>query len=262
MLLLVVTNGQTRICGIVRIRLRKGMSKIFEAYKKTMGNLPDLTMAVEQAGSLALYPAPVGVQRNDFNKLANRLLGLRAGTAGAVLAFGSSAPGEGASYVSYNAAMYLAKVYEQKVAWVDGNFLSPQKKLIQHGSHSFSSLLKAPEEAAGIAPFENPLLIPAGVDLRESRGLLASDRYRSLVQSLSNQFDYVILDLPPVQNSTDTALMAAVADGFLLVIEQKNLKVEVIEDGLQGMREKGVQVLGAVINRRSFELPKVIYDRL
>lgn len=56
--------------------------------------------------------------------------------------------------------------------------------------------------------------------------------------------------------------MAAGADGFLLVIEQKYLKVEVINHGIQGLRDKGVHLLGTVINRRTYDLPKVIYDRL
>jgi len=40
------------------------------------------------------------------------------------------------------------------------------------------------------------------------------------------------------------------------------LKWEVIKSGIDSLREKDVPVLGAVINRRRYELPKFIYDRL
>ena len=238
------------------------MSKIFDAYRKKVGSLSDLSLEIGKAGSISLYPSPEGSQMSDFNKLANRLLGLRLENRGAVLAFGSSAAGEGASFVSYNTALYLATVYHQKVVWIDGNFISPQIKLMGQERHTFSSLLRDPGNVDDLISSDNPLLIPGGSNLQETRGMLADRNYSDLLGNLSRRFDFVILDLPPALNSTDTALMATAADGFLLVIEQKYLKVEVIEHGIQGLKDKGVHMLGTVINRRTYELPKVIYDRL
>jgi len=237
------------------------VSKIFDAYRKKVGNMPDLSMEIGKAGSISLYPTPEGAQQADFSKLANRLLGLRLENRGAVLGFASSAAGEGSSFVSYNTAMYLATAYHQKVVWIDANFMSPQNKLIGQDRNTLSSLLQHPEKVGDLIASDNPMLI-AGGNLNEARGLVADRRYGELLSNLAHRFDFVILDLPPVLNSTDSALMAAGADGFLLVIEQKYLKVEVIEHGLQGLKDKGVHLLGTVINRRTFDLPKVIYDRL
>lgn len=238
------------------------MSKIFDAYRKKVGNGTDLSMEIGKAGSISLFPSPEGSQKADFNKLANRLLGLRLENRGAVLAFGSSAAGEGASFVSYSTAMFLATAYHQKVVWIDGNFISPQRKLIGQERNTFSSLLREPSKVDDLISSDNPLLIPGGSNLLETRGMLADHNYGDLLGNLARRFDFVILDLPPALNSTDTALMASGADGFLLVIEQKYLKVEVIEHGIQGLKDKGVHMLGTVINRRTYELPKVIYDRL
>lgn len=238
------------------------MSKIFDAYRKKVGDLSDLSLEIGKAGAISLYPSPEGSQKDDFNKLANRLLGLRLENRGAMLAFGSSTTGEGASFVSYNTAFYLATVYHKKVVWIDGNFMSPQKKLLGQGCNTFSSLLREPEKVDDLVALENLLLIPGGRDLQEVRGLLADKNYGDLLRNFSRRFDFVILDLPPTLNSSDTALMAASVDGFLLVIEQKFLKLEVIEHGIQGLRNKGVHMLGTIINRRTYELPKVLYDRL
>jgi len=238
------------------------VSKIFDAYRKKVGGLTDLSLEIGKAGSISLYPSPQGNQKEDFNKLANRLLGLRMENRGTVLSFASSAAGEGASFVSYNAAMYLATVYHQKVAWVDANFMNPQTKLLGRDRNAFSSLLKDPDKVDDLITSDNPMLIAGGGNLHEARGLVADRRYGELLSNLTRRFDFVILDLPPVLNSTDTALMAAGSDGFLLVIEQKYLKVEVIEHGIQGLRDKGVLLLGTVINRRTYDLPKIIYDRL
>lgn len=238
------------------------MSKIFDAYRKKVGDEVDLTLAVGTAGSLSLYPYPDGVQKEDFNKLANRILGLRRDDRGSVVAFASSAAHEGASFVSYNSAVIMATMYNQKVAWIDGNFLSPQKKLIERGPCTFSSLLQDPGSIDDMVFAENPQLIPGGGDLMGAKGRFVDQNYADLLSALTRRFDFVILDLPPVLSSTDTALMAAGADGFLLVIEQKFLKREVIKHGLQGLKDKNVRLLGSVINRRTFELPKAIYSRL
>ncbi|MFT7549478.1 MAG: Mrp family chromosome partitioning ATPase [Candidatus Azotimanducaceae bacterium] len=243
------------------------MSKIFDAYKKKASQSPtgrpsELAAEIGQVGTITLFPSPAGNQSEDFNKLANRILGLRRDERGSVLAFGSSAAGEGASFVSYNTALVLSRIYHQKVVWIDGNFLSPQKKLIGHSTNTFSGLLQDPARVEDMVMSENPMLIEGGSDLMGAKGRLADRNYSELLTALTKKFDFVILDLPPVLNSTDTALMAESADGFLLVIEQKFLKREVIEHGLQGLREKNVRLLGSVINRRTFELPKVIYNRL
>lgn len=238
------------------------MSKIFDAYRKQLGESPDLVVEIAKAGSLSLYPGPHGRQRDEFNALANRLLGLRVPNRGMILAFSSSAAQEGASFVSYNTAMYLATVFGQKVAWIDGNFLSPQARLQGLEGDTLSSLLQEPDRVHDLVVTENPLLVPGGQSLQRVKGLIASKNYPELLQYLSRRFDFTLLDLPPILETTDTALMASATDGFLLVIEQKYLKREVIQHGVAALKSKGVQVLGSVINRRTFELPKVIYERL
>ncbi len=238
------------------------MSKIFDAYKKQAGKSLDLTQQVRRVGSFTLFPPPVGAQQGDFDRLANRLLSLRLNNRGAVLGFASSAAGEGASFVSYNAAVILAQEYGQRVAWIDGNFLSPQVRLQEQDSVSLSAMMQDPDLADTLLVEDNPFLVAGGTNLLRVKGLFADEKYPELMNRLANLFDFVFLDLPPVLASADTALMAAGCDGVLLVIEQKFLKWEIVEHGVQVLRDKSVQVLGSVINRRSFALPKIIYDRL
>jgi Mrp family chromosome partitioning ATPase len=238
------------------------MSKIYEAYRKRAGDDPDLAVEIGRIGGVALYPAPAEDQRNEFSQLANRLLGLRPEAHGAVIAFASTASGEGASYVSYNTAMMMATVYQQKVLWIDANFQSPQKHLMHQDGPSLASLLQNPERADDLKLTSNPLLVPGGLNLTAVRGLFADVRCHDLFRRLSQRFDFTFVDLPSVLSSTDTALMAAATDGLTLVIEQRGLKREIITHGIDALRAKSVNVLGAVINRRSYDLPKVIYDRL
>ena len=240
------------------------MSKIFDAYRKQMGEVSDLVSEVGRAGLVQLYPPPRGAQRDDFNRLANQLLGMRKSGSASVLAMASSARGEGASFVSYNTAVFLATAFNRRVAWVDANFQSPQLKLLSEDedAETLSALLREPARARALKVEGNLRVIAGGDDLPRAKGPLAGPQLPELLRALKDRFDFVLLDLPPVLESPDTPLIAATADGFLLVIEQKLLKREVIGHGLELLREGGANVIGSVINRRSYELPKGIYERL
>ncbi len=238
------------------------MSKIFEAYKKKVGTDTDLSIEISRAGSISLYNSPDASQKNEFNQLANRLLGYRVEPRGALLAFASTSPGEGSSFVSYNTAVYLSTVYHKQVAWIDANFLSPQKQLMHQDGPDLSSLLQHPSGLQDLTPTGNLTLIPGGSNLAQNRGLFAHQKCRDLLMGLTQRFDFVLIDLPPVLNTSDTALIASLTDGMMLVIRQRFLKREIVSHGIEGLRAKSVNVLGAVINKRTYDLPKVIYDRL
>ena len=238
------------------------MSKIYEAYRKRTGEDPDLSIAIGRAGTVPLFPMPDANQQAEFGQLANRLLDLKRDDRGAVIAFASTAAGEGASFVSYNTAVILATVYHQQVCWVDANFQSPQRQLAHAEGPSLAALLQNPDRLADVRPTTNPVVVPAGLNLNTVRGLFADQKCHDLVRGFAGRFDFTLVDLPPVQATTDTALMAAATDGLTLVIEQRFLKREIIGHGMEALRAKSVRVLGAVINKRSYDLPKVIYDRL
>lgn len=250
------------------------MSKIFDAYKKSqsMGvdsrpqaepvSGPPVAPEVEPTIDAQLFPAPGEKQESEFSKLANRLLGLRQGQKGAIISFASTASGEGSSFVSFHTARVLAKDYGRRVVWVDANFLSPQKDLQDESTPSFSRSVRYPELVVDMKVNGAPHLMPGGDNLVAARGYFASPNYVRLLSQLRQGFDFIILDLPPVLKSTDTALLANQSDGLLLVVEHKYLKWEIINHGIETLREKDVKVLGTVINRREFELPKLIYDRL
>ena len=232
------------------------MSKIYEAYRKRVGDAPDLSVEIGRIGTVALYSMPDATQQSEFNQLANRLLGLKRDDRGAVIAFASTASGEGASFVSFNIALMLATVYHQKVCWVDANFQTPQRQLVHVDGPSLASLLQQPDRLVELRSVGNPALVPGGINLTSARGLFADQKCHDLVRALGARFDFTLIDLPPVLSTTDTALMASATDGLTLVIEQRGLKREIISHGIEALRAKSVNVLGAVINRGHTTCPR------
>lgn len=238
------------------------MSKIFDAYRKRVGVDTDLSVEIGRSHSPQLFPNPGASQKREFSHLAARLQSLKGVGRGSVLCVASSTAGEGASFVSYHTAVELAQSYQKRVAWIDGNFLSPQGRLRSLETVSFAELLENPDRLSDLAVSDGVTVIPGGSRLPAVRGLFSSGNYAELLTGLSGRFDFTIIDLPPILSSTDATLMATGTDGLVLVVEQRYLKREIIEHGLQELRNNSVHVLGSVINRRTFELPKFIYDRL
>jgi Mrp family chromosome partitioning ATPase len=237
------------------------MSKIFEAYKKRARGAPDLEQEIARSATMALYSTPPTRQRAEFDDLANSLLRLQKSDEGLSLAFASSVPGEGTSFISYQVAVQLALNFRKRVVWIDGNFRSPQRKLGSADLLSYADLLQEPDRLGELTSEANPVFLRGG-DLARQMGLFAADSYRRVVARLRETFDFAILDLPPFLESTETAIMAVPLDGLLVVVESRRLKWEVIQHGISSLQEKHVPVLGTVINRRRYELPKIIYDRL
>lgn len=238
------------------------MSTIHQAFKKKTSGSPDFAAELTAMDRISLFPVPDGQQRAEFIHLANMLLDFKPANRGAVIAFASSVSGEGASFVSYNTARQLAHVMNRSVAWIDANFHSPQRKLAVLGDITLAEMLREPERFAHLPGGVNLTLVPGGVDLDGCASDLASERSPALLKLFSQKFDFTVVDCPPILGSVETELLAARSDGLVVVVERRRLKREIIRSGLEHLASKRVNVLGTVFNRRSYELPKLIYDRL
>lgn len=62
--------------------------------------------------------------------------------------------------------------------------------------------------------------------------------------------------------SVESAWLGRSCDGLVLVVEARRLKAEIVGHGLRTLREQNVNVLGTVLNKRRFDLPKVVYERV
>jgi polysaccharide biosynthesis transport protein len=239
------------------------MNTIYEAYNKQVMGMPEMTERLHQVGSLRLYQPPHESQQEEFAKLSLRLLEMKCEDQGTVLAVASSMSGEGASFVSYSMATVLGLVYEQKVAWIDGNFRSPQKKLQGQDGSTFADLLRDPDLSSDLPCSPAHVThVPGGTDLRSERARFTEKNYSDLISSLASRFDVVIIDLPPILETQDAALMARKTDGLLLVVAHRRLKRESIDSGVRSLKELGVNILGAVMNRRQFDLPGFLHNRI
>jgi Mrp family chromosome partitioning ATPase len=88
------------------------------------------------------------------------------------------------------------------------------------------------------------------------------DSVRSMLSSVSDNFELTILDLPPVSESIIGPAMAKALDGVVLVVEAERTRSAAVQASQRTIRMHGGNVLGVVLNKRRFHIPNFIYRRL
>jgi len=178
-----------------------------------------------------------------------------------VIAVTSCQPAEGKSTVAMNMAAVLAQS-GKKVALVDTDMRRPSvyKRLRLEGGKGLSEVL------TGYYPLDEVIqkhetlstldVIPSGTVPPLPADLLASDQMTEVVKELRARYDYVIFDTPPVLSVTDPAIVAAQADGMVLVIRQGYCTRRMLARAADILGELDVKVYGFVFNGVDASLPE------
>lgn len=92
-------------------------------------------------------------------------------------------------------------------------------------------------------------ILPAGPGVPNPAELLSSDKMVELIQQLSDRYEHVIIDSPPVLAVTDAAILSAVVDGVLLIVEGGSTHKGALARSHHTIVSSGGKVLGVVFNK-------------
>jgi len=95
----------------------------------------------------------------------------------------------------------------------------------------------------------NLWLMPAGFCPPNPSELLGSARFKSLIGQVSEHFDYVIIDSPPVLAVTDVSVFAYMMTGVIFVIGAEQTTRQAAVSAMEQLHAARANVLGAVLNR-------------
>jgi len=88
-----------------------------------------------------------------------------------------------------------------------------------------------------------------GADLAGSREILASSATKELFKKLQESYDYVIVDVPPLEPIVDVRVTAHLIDSYIFVIRWGHTRSDLAERALRSARCVHEKVLGAVLNK-------------
>jgi Mrp family chromosome partitioning ATPase len=176
--------------------------------------------------------------------------------------------GNGCSEICASVAETLAKSARGPVCLVEANFHSPTL-LKLFGTTNYHGLTDAlGQQDQSMASFakalqqENLWLLSSGAIAADSSQLLCSDGLRERLLDLRNDFEYVIIDAPPLTRYPESIALGQVADGLVLVLEAEATRREAASAVATSLRAANVPILAAVLNKRNFPIPEKLYQRL
>jgi capsular exopolysaccharide synthesis family protein len=175
----------------------------------------------------------------------------------------STIPEEGKSLVSANLAGVLAR-RKQKVLLLEGDLRRPILTQ-QFGLGTLAGLgewLKGDSQTPGnIYRLEGPgfWLLPSGDPQDNPLEWMQSGRLSLLFQQLTNLFDWIIVDSPPVLPLADTTVWARMTDGTLLITREGKTEKAALKRGLEVLKKS--DLLGVVLNGSLSSDSKNYYQR-
>lgn len=166
----------------------------------------------------------------------------------------SSGPAEGKSRTAANLAVVLAEA-GHKTLLIDADFRRPSMHKIfgriQNVGLSNLILQDVTENEAitAVERVPNLWLITSGPIPPNPSELLGSGRIKELMFRVGSAFKYIILDTPPVNAVTDPAILAADANGTILVVEQGRTTFPALGHAKQLLDRVGAHTIGVVMNK-------------
>ncbi|HEY2528478.1 MAG TPA: polysaccharide biosynthesis tyrosine autokinase, partial [Xanthobacteraceae bacterium] len=113
-------------------------------------------------------------------------------------------------------------------------------------------LLRGRAELADViskGPGMKAYVIPAGTTVPNGADLLMSQRMRDLIAALRGEFDYIVIDAPPLLPVVDALALATVADKVLLIVEWGQTRSASISEAFKVLRPELHRVAGIVLNK-------------
>ncbi len=100
---------------------------------------------------------------------------------------------------------------------------------------------------------EGAYVVPVGRTVTNALPLLNSTRLKTLLQHLSQQFDYVFVDAAPVGTVIDAAQIAKSCDGTLLVVNYNSVRRQELVEVKNQLIQTGCPIIGTVLNMVEFD---------
>lgn len=165
----------------------------------------------------------------------------------------SSMRGEGKSTTAINLS-YVLSESSKRVLLIDGDLRIPSvaKKMKIESKPGLTDLLKS----GGTTTFEemnlqhhnNWYILPSGSLPPNPSELLGSRRMGTLLKNLSESFDTIVVDLPPVNLVSDALAISQYISGMIVVVREDYTEKKELETCINQLKLSNVNVLGCVMN--------------
>ncbi|MFN2446308.1 MAG: GumC family protein [Vicinamibacterales bacterium] len=200
----------------------------------------------------------------SFRALRTQLLFSSPEETGGSLVVTSTGPHEGKTCVASNLAISLAQA-SRGVLLIDADMRQPRvhKVFNQPLAPGLSNVIQEGTQPSGVVrQTEVPSLwlLSAGDLPSNPAELLASRRFKDLLSSAMQRFDWVVIDTPPVMAVTDACVVAHVASAVLFVVGSEMTSRHTAAAALEQLSAVNSKFVGAVLNMVKLDRNRYYYS--
>jgi protein-tyrosine kinase len=252
------------------------MSEIYEALKKAEKEKESRmqraqALAAEAVGRLEspgeYSSSDSDITIEEYQKMSSTLRTFDSDRQIKTVLFLSSVHGEGTSSVCAQFARTIAQGKGEKVLLVDANLRSPtlHEFFDLEREHGLTELLESGDATDAVirqTGIPGLSVITAGAPAQDAPRLLASPHLKKLLSEWKERYSWIIFDTSPVLAYADAVVLGRLLDGIVLVVQAGKTRWEVIRKAQEILKNAKVNILGVVLNKRQYVIPKPIYRRL
>ena len=204
----------------------------------------------------------------QYKSLVTNLLSLNKGKPPQVMVITSSIATEGKSVTALNLAITLSHaIHKPKVLLIDADMR--KGKIVKYlgvenhkGLSEYLTNQASLEDIVFQIDIEHLSFIASGEVASQPADILASSRMSDLLRELRPQFEYIIIDTPPVIPVTDAVIVGAQADGVILVIRAGETQRGIVRRAGELLDQAHAKVVGHVLTGIEYFVPDYIYRYL
>ena len=187
-----------------------------------------------------------------YRMLRTSVLLSAAGNPPRIILFTSGQPGEGKTTTAINTAISLSQL-GSSVLLIDADLRRPTVHRVFKMNHAqgLSTYLSRPVEIDSLIHklwVPNLSVLPCGPIPPNPAELISSERMKDILKLLSEKYDHILIDSPPLINVTDPVILSTMVDGVILVVQAGRSTRDVVRRARHELSSVGAKIFGVVLN--------------
>jgi capsular exopolysaccharide synthesis family protein len=167
------------------------------------------------------------------------------------------------SAVIFNFATFFAQKLKQKVLIIDANIKAPTfyKLLNISNNPGLIDLIEGKEKLDNIVHNidANIDVVTSGGSLQHSSAILECSKMAEIIEYGKNNYSMVLVNYACLKHYCDAVVLSTIADGVVFLINEGKSRRQDVNEAVNFIKQKNIAIIGAVLNNRTFVIPKAIY---
>lgn len=178
----------------------------------------------------------------------------------------AASPWDGSTAIAANLCTYLSEKAGHKVFLIDANLREPALHKIFNisGNPGLSDVLegKITLSKATQNNGHNLIILPAGETSLNPVTLLHTAKLLDVIKEAKESSEVVFVDHANLKNIKDISFLSSNLDGIILVVNEGQTRRQVLKALITPLEQRKANILGVILNNRTYAIPKMLYKWL